>query len=105
MKELKAWESAVSGAFAGGMFNLILFPADTVKSVMQTEEEFEASWKREREAQAIFSGIRSRRCMVKVVFRGLYAGCGITVARSIPSSAIIFLIFRWTCEILWIKYP
>ena len=25
--------------------------------------------------------------------RGLYAGCGVTVARSIPSNAIIFLVY------------
>ncbi|THH29251.1 hypothetical protein EUX98_g4945 [Antrodiella citrinella] len=37
--ELKVWESAVSGACAGVSYNLALFPADTVKSAMQTEAE------------------------------------------------------------------
>ncbi|KAF7350510.1 hypothetical protein MVEN_01356600 [Mycena venus] len=38
-KELRPWESAVSGACAGASYNLAFFPADTVKSAMQTEEE------------------------------------------------------------------
>jgi ornithine carrier protein len=38
-KELRPWESALSGACAGAAFNFVLFPADTVKSAMQTEEE------------------------------------------------------------------
>ncbi len=37
--ELRPWESALSGAVAGAAFNLALFPADTVKSTMQTAEE------------------------------------------------------------------
>lgn len=94
-KELRPWESALSGACAGASFNLALFPADTVKSAMQTEEElrpvtrvpgskpfakpsFLATFKAMYRAQGI---------------KGLYAGCGITVARSVPSSAIIFLIY------------
>jgi ornithine carrier protein len=39
VKELRPWESALSGACAGAAFNFVLFPADTVKSAMQTEEE------------------------------------------------------------------
>ncbi|KAF7349218.1 hypothetical protein MSAN_01711200 [Mycena sanguinolenta] len=38
-KELRSWESAFSGACAGASYNLAFFPADTVKSAMQTEEE------------------------------------------------------------------
>jgi len=93
--QLRPWESALSGACAGAAFNLALFPADTVKSAMQTEEEL-------RPTKAVTGG----RAIPKPTFfgtanamyraqgiRGLYAGCGITVARSIPSSAIIFLIY------------
>ncbi|KAL9709761.1 mitochondrial ornithine carrier protein [Leucoagaricus gongylophorus] len=92
MKELKAWESAVSGAFAGGMFNLILFPADTVKSVMQTEEELRPRGRGNVRPRPSFWNT-FKEMYGKGGIRGLYAGCGITVARSIPSSAIIFLTF------------
>ncbi|KDQ60261.1 hypothetical protein JAAARDRAFT_174306 [Jaapia argillacea MUCL 33604] len=94
-RDLAAWESALSGAFAGGMYNLALFPADTVKSTIQTEEEL-------RPRGQITSSSTSRRPTFFGTFvelyrkqglKGLYAGCGITVARSIPSSAIIFLIY------------
>ena len=39
VRDLAAWESAVSGACAGVMYNFALFPADTVKSTVQTEAE------------------------------------------------------------------
>ncbi|KAG9311767.1 mitochondrial carrier [Chiua virens] len=37
--ELLPWESALSGALAGGVYVLSFYPADTVKSAMQTAED------------------------------------------------------------------
>jgi len=98
--QLRPWESAFSGACAGAAFNIALFPADTVKSTMQTEEELRPK------STTTIRGLNSSTIPRKATFggtfmalyraqgiRGLYAGCGITVARSIPSSAIIFLIY------------
>ncbi|KAF5390014.1 hypothetical protein D9757_003808 [Collybiopsis confluens] len=99
---LLPWESALSGACAGAAFNLALFPADTVKSAMQTAQELRPQLD---VGVGAGSGVVSQKYfppsflgtfaeMYKAQgIRGLYAGCGITVARSIPSSAIIFLIF------------
>ncbi|KAF8480113.1 mitochondrial carrier [Russula ochroleuca] len=90
-RELWPWESAVSGACAGAAYNLAFFPADTIKSTIQTEAEL-------RPASAGSAGPRSFGTVARELYRarglrGLYAGCGITVARSIPSSALIFLIY------------
>ncbi|KAJ7484685.1 mitochondrial carrier [Mycena latifolia] len=94
-KELRPWESALSGACAGASFNLAFFPADTVKSAMQTEEEL-------RPVSAAAAGKVPPKPSFFAIFvamyraqgvKGLYAGCGVTVCRSIPSSAIIFLIY------------
>ena len=93
--ELRSWESALSGACAGAMFNFVMFPADSVKSTMQTAEEL-------RPGRVDPSGkpppkptfLGTFKAMYRAQgIKGLYAGCGITVARSIPSSAIIFLIY------------
>ena len=98
--QLRPWESAFSGACAGAAFNLALFPADTVKSTMQTEEELRP--KLMTTVQGLDSSSIPRKATFGGTFmalyraqgiQGLYAGCGITVARSIPSSAIIFLIY------------
>jgi ornithine carrier protein len=93
--ELRPWESALSGACAGAAFNFVLFPADTVKSAMQTEEELRPTKQvagAKSPPKATFFG--TFRAMYRAQgLRGLYAGCGITIARSIPSSAIIFLIY------------
>ena len=90
-RELWAWESALSGGCAGAAYNLAFFPADTIKSTMQTEAEL-------RPASAGTMGQRSFATVARELYRarglrGLYAGCGITVARSVPSSAMIFLIY------------
>ncbi|EPQ53425.1 mitochondrial carrier [Gloeophyllum trabeum ATCC 11539] len=88
-KELRPWESALAGACAGGMYNLAFFPADTVKSTLQTEGELRPGVER---GKASFFGTFMEMWR-KQGLRGLYAGCGITIARSIPSSAVIFLIY------------
>jgi hypothetical protein len=41
-RQLRPSESALSGACAGAAYNLAFFPADTVKSTMQTEAELRA---------------------------------------------------------------
>lgn len=84
---LKPWESAVSGAVAGAAYNVALFPADTVKSTMQTASEL-----RPNAPSAGFwaTGVEMWRAQG---LRGLYAGCGVTIARSVPSSAIIFVTY------------
>ncbi|PPQ80620.1 hypothetical protein CVT25_001649 [Psilocybe cyanescens] len=98
---LRPWESAFSGACAGAAFNLALFPADTVKSAMQTAEELRPTTSTlpggtvnttPNTPKPTFGGTFMAMYRAQGV-RGLYAGCGITVARSIPSSAIIFLIY------------
>ncbi|KAJ6608598.1 mitochondrial carrier domain-containing protein [Mycena sp. CBHHK59/15] len=93
-KDLRPWESALSGACAGAAFNLALFPADTVKSAMQTEEELRPVARIAGKPPRQASFFETFKVMYRAQgIKGLYAGCGITVARSVPSSAIIFLIY------------
>lgn len=89
-RDLVPWESALSGACAGAAYNVAFFPADSVKSTMQTEDELRPRGK--GIPRPTFSGT------FKAMYRshgvaGLYQGMGITIIRSIPSSAIIFLIY------------
>lgn len=87
-RQLLPSESALSGACAGAAYNLAFFPADTVKSTMQTEAELRPG----TIGQRSFSTV-ARELYRAQGIRGLYAGCGITVARSVPSSALIFWIY------------
>ena len=83
---LPLWQQAVAGASAGVSYNFLFFPADTVKSRMQT---------------VAVGGLAVRRTFwaeATVVWqqhglRGLYRGCGITCLRSAPSSAFIFMVY------------
>jgi mitochondrial ornithine carrier protein len=87
---LAAWESAVSGACAGLAYNVALFPADTVKSAVQTEAEMRPR----APGEPYPSFVATARAMYKAQgLKGLYAGCGITAARAVPSSALIFIIY------------
>jgi len=91
---LLAWESALSGAIAGAVGALMFYPADTVKSAIQTEEELRPKGK-------VAVGVASketflgtfRKMYVRHGIKGLYAGCGMTVARAVPSSGIIFVVY------------
>lgn len=73
-KELRPWESAVSGAFAGAAFNLAFFPADTVKSAMQTEEEL-------RPVTAVQGKVPPKPSFV-ATFRAMYRAQGIKVGEA-----------------------
>lgn len=95
-KDLSSLELVGAGALAGVSYNVVLFPADSVKSTMQTEQEMravssprvEGKWKGTGFYETFKKIYRTRGV------RGLYAGCGVTCLRSAPSSAIIFLLYN-----------
>lgn len=88
-KDLAVWESALAGAAAGIAYNIALFPADSVKSTLQTELELRGG---RAGPKSTFFGTFVALWRAKGL-KGLYAGCGVTVARAIPSSAMIFVIY------------
>ncbi|KAJ8073808.1 mitochondrial ornithine carrier protein [Marasmius tenuissimus] len=152
---LLPWESAVAGALSGAICTVALYPADTVKSAVQTEEELReyrksgASAAREWSAnhghhhtstkmagsgnsgfegsplstsstkstsrhhtsgpkatpssllRASLSSAIPRSSFIQTFrkiysthgLQGLYSGCGMTMARAIPSSGIVFVVY------------
>ena len=90
--DLSSLELVAAGAAAGVSYNVVLFPADVVKSTMQTEAELAASSSSTKVKPAGFVGTLQRIWTTRGI-RGLYAGCGVTCLRSGPSSAIIFLLY------------
>ena len=85
--DLPTWQLLVSGAAAGMAYNVILFPADSIKSAIQTHAELNPGARRLTFAET------GRRIYVARGLKGLYAGCGVTILRSMPSSAMIFGIY------------
>jgi ornithine carrier protein len=82
---IPVWQQMLAGAVAGMSYNFIFFPADTIKSKMQTGEL--------TNVKPTFSYVAKELYKAHGV-KGLYRGCGITVARSAPSSALIFTIYE-----------
>ena len=85
--EVKLWQQLSAGAVAGMAYNFVFYPADTIKSRMQTEETKASATK------TTFI-TTSRSLWREQGIRGFYRGCGITVFRAAPSSAIIFSIYE-----------
>ncbi|KAK2594160.1 mitochondrial ornithine carrier protein [Conoideocrella luteorostrata] len=83
---LPLWQQAVAGASAGVSYNFLFFPADTIKSRMQTIAVGTLAQKR----SFMDEGVMIWR---HYGLRGLYRGCGITCLRSAPSSAFIFMVY------------
>eukprot|EP00405_Crypthecodinium_cohnii_P015885 CAMPEP_0206455264 /NCGR_PEP_ID=MMETSP0324_2-20121206/21649_1 /ASSEMBLY_ACC=CAM_ASM_000836 /TAXON_ID=2866 /ORGANISM="Crypthecodinium cohnii, Strain Seligo" /LENGTH=326 /DNA_ID=CAMNT_0053925935 /DNA_START=140 /DNA_END=1120 /DNA_ORIENTATION=+ len=81
--------SAVAGSAAGVCYWAIPFPADTVKSKLQTDPRFAGL-----PFQQVFSTILKEDGV-----RGLYRGIGITAARAAPSHGMLFFAYetveRW----------
>lgn len=87
--DLSAVELMGSGACAGVVFNCILFPADCIKSTIQTEDELRGTGKGNGIARRSF--VQTGKAIYRARgIRGLYSGCGVTALRAAPSSALIF---------------
>jgi ornithine carrier protein len=82
--DLSPSQSALAGAISGMCFNGSMFPADSIKSVQQTQD-FNSS------KSFIQTGLEIYK---RAGIRGFYRGLGITLMRSCPSSGIMFLTFE-----------
>lgn len=85
-EDVKVWQQMTAGAVAGMLYNFAFYPADTIKSRMQTEEVGIAK-------KGTFLGV-GKDLWKQSGVRGFYRGCGITVFRAAPSSAIIFSVME-----------
>lgn len=81
-------QQLLAGAAAGISYNFVFFPADTIKSRMQTEAVSGGG-----KARPTFAS-SGRALWEQQGLKGMYRGCGITVARSAPSSAFIFAVYE-----------
>jgi ornithine carrier protein len=89
LNPLPVWQQMASGATAGVAYNLIFYPADTIKSRMQTAEVGPILPGKQKAFWTVGRSVWQQQGI-----QGLYRGCGITVARAAPSSAFIFTIYE-----------
>lgn len=82
-------QQLLAGATAGVSYNFVFFPADTIKSRMQTEGVGSSTGAIRRTFWAEGNALWHQQGV-----QGLYRGCGITVARAAPSSAFIFAVYE-----------
>ena len=86
---LPIWQQLLAGACAGMSYNFVFYPADTIKSRMQTEDVSKTLGAKKNTFWTVGRALWHDQGM-----KGLYRGCGITVARAAPSSAFIFTIYE-----------
>jgi len=85
---LPVWQQMTAGAVAGMTYNFIFYPADTIKSRMQTEDVTKITGGK-RTFWAVGRALWNERGL-----SGFYRGCGLTVGRAAPSSAFIFAVYE-----------
>jgi ornithine carrier protein len=86
--ELPIYQRMAAGAMAGVSYNFLFYPADTIKSRMQTADVAKMTGGR-----LTFSAV-GKAIWRQHGLKGMYRGCGITCARSVPSSAFIFTVYE-----------
>lgn len=91
--DLGSVELATSGAIAGVSYNVSLFPADSVKSAMQTQRELRAHTREAAGPPLGFLPMLMRIYQTRGI-AGLYAGVGVTCLRSAPSSGTYFTLTK-----------
>ena len=84
--DLASWQYALGGVAAGICYTLSLFPADSIKSSIQTHAELTGT------APKSFL-VTGRDIFRARGLKGLYSGCGITCFKSACSSALVFVIY------------
>ncbi|RGB35724.1 mitochondrial carrier domain-containing protein [Rhizophagus diaphanus] len=94
--DLSAIELMSAGACAGMAYNLLMFPVDSIKSQMQTDEEIMKVTGKDVVKRGFWRV--GRELYKSDGISGFYRGCGITVARAAPSSAIIFMTYELLCR-------
>lgn len=87
---LPVYQQMIAGASAGISYNFLFYPADTIKSRMQTADISILTANGERQT---FVSV-GRALWRQQGLKGMYRGCGITCARSAPSSAFIFSVYE-----------
>ncbi|KAI8064681.1 mitochondrial carrier domain-containing protein [Gongronella butleri] len=85
--DLAPTELMLGGALGGMAYNASLYPVDVIKSHMQTDDVLGAQRQRSFVQTA-------RQIYTTGGINAFYRGCGITVLRSAPTSAIIFMTFE-----------
>lgn len=95
--QLAPWKLAVSGGLAGIAYNSTSFPVDMIKSRMQTEDFIVSSTSKKMGKSFLSTAAEIYRAGG---IRAFYKGCGITVARSAPSSGIIFVTYVSNIKII-----
>ena len=85
---LPLYQQMLAGATAGVSYNFVFFPADTIKSRMQTEEVNAGGQIRKT------FWVSGKALWQQQGIQGMYRGCGITVGRAAPSSAFIFAVYE-----------
>lgn len=86
--KLPLYQQMLAGATAGVSYNFVFFPADTIKSRMQTEEVNTGG-----QVRRTF-WVSGKALWQQQGIQGMYRGCGITVGRAAPSSAFIFAVYE-----------
>jgi ornithine carrier protein len=88
--DIPIWQSMLAGAGAGMSYNFSFYPADTIKSKIQTGDVADVAG---RGTKKSFFGVGKALYQTHGM-KGLYRGCGITMLRSAPASALIFTIYE-----------
>ena len=84
---LPAAVAIAGGAAAGAAYWGVPYPLDTIKTRLQTNDTH--TFRTATASIAAEGGIRA-----------FYRGAGITVARAMPSNAIVFVVYNWVTELL-----
>lgn len=90
--DLPTWQLMTAGAMSGIAYNAALFPADVIKNRQQASEKKQSF---RSVAQQLFRAEG---------FKGFYRGFGITIARSAPTSAVIFASYEWLNRNLTVEF-
>ncbi|KAK8798477.1 hypothetical protein WA588_003558 [Blastocystis sp. NMH] len=88
-----------AGAISGATYWCLVYPIDTIKSIIQTDPLYAEQMKN---SQCLWKD--RARYMYSVVkrlgIRGLYSGLGFTMFRAIPTNAILFVSYEYVARLL-----
>lgn len=82
--------SALSGSVAGMAYWAVPFPADTVKTKLQTDPRY----------FGLSFTSAFRKALNEEGAKGMYRGLGVTLTRAAPAHFVIFIVYEWISKTL-----
>ncbi|KAK8830132.1 hypothetical protein WA556_000774, partial [Blastocystis sp. ATCC 50177/Nand II] len=84
-----------AGSISGFLYWVIIYPIDTMKSIIQTDEHYAAQVSGKGMQRYSMMSKYIAKTIGRIGIKGLYGGLSFTILRAVPANAVLFLSYEY----------